>query len=174
MVSHRCNFAAAGALFFARGTLSHLFNGVYSLRRWPCHVACHPSFKPYGLLTTHDCKWSYGSINWTTEINQNFLYLFLDNDQFQWVISPLSSFEINPHVWTWSSFWSKFPARVEFWLRSTVSTVSPKRRVFFKSNRPELLQKAGLMIPRTFKKGVFPLSWAYPKSNDGLQWKNLI
>ena len=28
-----CNFAAAGALFFARGTLSHLFNGVSFLCR---------------------------------------------------------------------------------------------------------------------------------------------
>ena len=24
--------------------LRHLFNGVSSLRRWPCHVACHPTF----------------------------------------------------------------------------------------------------------------------------------
>ena len=54
------------SIFSRACILSHLFNGVYSLRRWPCHVACHPSFKPYGLLTTHDCKWSYGSINWTT------------------------------------------------------------------------------------------------------------
>ena len=47
---HRCNFAAASALFFARGTLSHLFNGVSSLCRWPCHVTCHPTFETYGLF----------------------------------------------------------------------------------------------------------------------------
>ena len=54
------------SIFSRACILSHLFNGVSSLCRWSCHVACHPTFEPYGPLTTCNCKWSYGSIGWTT------------------------------------------------------------------------------------------------------------
>ena len=55
------------SIFSRACILSHLFNGVSSLCRWSCHVACHPTFEPYGPLTTCNCKWSYGSIGWTTK-----------------------------------------------------------------------------------------------------------
>ena len=65
------------SIFSRACILSHLFNGVSSLCRWSCHVACHPTFEPYGPLTTCNCKWSYGSIGWTTLSNDETAIAFI-------------------------------------------------------------------------------------------------